>query len=98
MDERRPPPGSAQIQAHTLMQAESTATAAINHEAVLNGLPELEHPAPPLERLLRPLMSKLSQRQRANMSDAQRKHEFKGVSGHRYMNTLVVACAYVAHR
>ena len=78
MDERRPPPGSTQIKTHTLYQAETTATAAINNEAVLNGLPQLEHPAPPLEISLRPLLSKLSQRKRVDMSEPQRKHSFKG--------------------
>ena len=80
VEERRPPPGSAQIQNHTMMQAESTATAAIRNEAELNGLPGLEHPAPPLERRLQPLLLKLSQRRRSDMVDSQRTHSFTGVS------------------
>ena len=62
------------------MQAESTATAAIRSEAERNSLPGLEHPAPPLERGLQPLLSKLSQRRRSDIVDFQSTHTFKGVS------------------
>ena len=104
MDERRPPPGSAQIQTHTLLQAETTATAAINNEAALNGLPQLEHPAPPLEISLRPLLSKLSRRKRLDMSESQRKHSFKGAcvqtsidQPHRLMGPAYVPSIGVVH-
>ena len=68
MDERRPPDGEAHIRSHGLSRAERTATAAINKEAELNGLPPLEHPAPPLERCLGPLLEELRTRSSDGMS------------------------------
>ena len=76
MDERRPPDGEAHIRSHGLSRAERTATAAINKEAELNGLPPLEHPAPPLERCLGPLLEELRTRSSDGMSDPRRKHRF----------------------
>lgn len=78
--DRSPPPGAAHIKAHSLLHAESTATAAISYAAISKGLPPLQHPAPPLERSLGPLLSNLRCRATANMSDSQRRHNFRGVS------------------